>query len=131
LNPSRIDSDLRSRSTPPSPDVPLSTIDWNLKSGFDIPIEERHESEVLGAWGVLQSPESNLRDRSRITRHALRAYVRVANPTSEALNPGFDVTPAELITGIITPVGILKPHELWARRRELGYAIGNKDLRAH
>ncbi len=32
--------------------IPLSTIDWNLKSGFDIPIEERHESEVLGAWGA-------------------------------------------------------------------------------
>jgi methylthioribose-1-phosphate isomerase len=47
-------------------------------------------------------------------------YVRVTNPTSGALNPGFDVTPAELITGIITPAGILKPRELWARRRELG-----------
>ena len=34
--------------------IPLSTIDWNLKSGFDIPIEERHESEVLGAWGGIQ-----------------------------------------------------------------------------
>jgi methylthioribose-1-phosphate isomerase len=54
----------------------------------------------------------------------------VANPTSAALNPGFDVTPAELITGIITPVGILKPHELWLRRRELGRVLGNKDLRA-
>ena len=32
--------------------IPLSTIDWNLKRGFDIPIEERCESEVLGAWGV-------------------------------------------------------------------------------
>ena len=37
--------------------IPLSTIDWNLKSGFDIPIEERHESEVLGAWGVAASPQ--------------------------------------------------------------------------
>src|SRR5205823_13486555 len=32
--------------------IPLSTIDWNLKSGREIPIEERNESEVLGAWGV-------------------------------------------------------------------------------
>jgi methylthioribose-1-phosphate isomerase len=110
--------------------IPLSTIDWNLKSGFNIPIEERHESEVLGAWGVLQRPEPNLRGQSRITHHASRAYVRVANPTSKALNPGFDVTPADLITGIITPVGILKPHEFWARRRELGCVRGNKDLRA-
>jgi methylthioribose-1-phosphate isomerase len=36
------------------------------------------------------------------------------------MNPGFDVTPADLITGIITPAGIFKPRELWSRRRELG-----------
>src|SRR5208282_63652 len=40
---------------------------------------------------------------------------------SGALNPGFDVTPPELITGIITPVGIFKPQDLWHRRRELGF----------
>ncbi|HET7623750.1 MAG TPA: S-methyl-5-thioribose-1-phosphate isomerase [Verrucomicrobiae bacterium] len=97
--------------------IPLSTIDWNLKSGFDIPIEERNESEVLGAWGVLENsrlPGPNSKSRKR-------AYVRVANPTSGARNPSFDVTPAEFITGIITPVGIFKPRELWARRRELGF----------
>jgi methylthioribose-1-phosphate isomerase len=96
--------------------IPLSTIDWNLRSGFDIPIEERHESEVLGAWGVAASPKS----ATRKPGSASHLYVRVANPTSGALNPGFDVTPAELITGIITPMGILKPRELWARRQELG-----------
>jgi methylthioribose-1-phosphate isomerase len=93
--------------------IPLSSIDWNLKSGFDIPIEERHESEVLGAWGVVAA-----RGRSRSAR---RGYVRVANRTSRALNPGFDVTPADLITGIITPAGILKPRVLWVRRRDLGW----------
>jgi S-methyl-5-thioribose-1-phosphate isomerase len=98
--------------------IPLSTIDWNLKSGFDIPIEERHESEVLGAWGVAASPKS----ATPKPGSASHLYVRVANPTSGALNPGFDVTPAELITGIITPMGILKPRELWARRRRLGCA---------
>ena len=41
--------------------IPLSTIDWNLKRGFDIPIEERHESEVLGAWGIVSTPHSALR----------------------------------------------------------------------
>jgi methylthioribose-1-phosphate isomerase len=91
--------------------IPLSTIDWNLKSGFDIPIEERNESEVLGAWGTLQTGN----------RRGGRVYVRVANPSSGALNPGFDVTPAELITGIITPAGIFKPGELWGKRRELGF----------
>jgi methylthioribose-1-phosphate isomerase len=88
--------------------IPLSTIDWNMKSGFDIPIEERHESEVLGAWGV--------------TNKGQREYVRVANPGSRAFNAGFDVTPAELITGIITPMGIFKPKDLWPRRMELGCA---------
>jgi methylthioribose-1-phosphate isomerase len=87
--------------------IPLSTIDWTLKSGFDIPIEQRDQSEVLGAWGQLG-------------RSSRRAYVRVGNPSSGALNPGFDVTPAELITGIITPSGIFKPRELWSRRKTLG-----------
>jgi len=101
--------------------IPLSTIDWNLRSGFDIPIEERHESEVLGAWGLAASPKSE----SRNPESTNRIYVRVANPTSGALNPGFDVTPPELITGIITPVGLLRPRELWSRRRELGCALSD------
>jgi methylthioribose-1-phosphate isomerase len=97
--------------------IPLSTIDWNLKSGFDIPIEERHESEVLGAWGVAGRQKTE----GRRQKGDERVYVRVANPTSGALNPGFDVTPPELITSIITPVGIFKPKELWRRRRKLGF----------
>src|SRR6185312_829365 len=104
--------------------IPLSTIDWNLKSGFDIPIEERHESEVLGAWGVPQNSNletQNSKPETRNSKPGRGIYVRVANPTSSARNPGFDVTPAELITGIITPEGIFKPRELWSRRRELGF----------
>jgi S-methyl-5-thioribose-1-phosphate isomerase len=97
--------------------IPLSTIDWNLKRGFDIPIEERCESEVLGAWGVTGTQMEDGR-----WKMGKRTYVRVANPASGARNPGFDVTPAELITGIITPVGIFKPRELWAQRRRLGFA---------
>jgi S-methyl-5-thioribose-1-phosphate isomerase len=117
--------------------IPLSTIDWNLKRGFDIPIEERSESEVLGAWGTISAPLPNsassssssssnvlLAPRSPLPASGLarRAYIRVANPGSGARNPGFDVTPAELITGIITPAGIFKPRDLWSRRRELGFA---------
>ncbi|MBA4149472.1 MAG: S-methyl-5-thioribose-1-phosphate isomerase [Verrucomicrobia bacterium] len=97
--------------------IPLSTIDWNLKSGFDIPIEERHESEVLGAWGAV----SGLKFKGQSSKLGERAYVRVANPTSGARNPGFDVTPAELITGIITPAGIFKPKDLWKNRAKLGF----------
>jgi S-methyl-5-thioribose-1-phosphate isomerase len=89
--------------------IPFSTIDWNLKRGFDIPIEERSESEVLGAWGI------NSRGQ--------REFVLVANPSSGVRNPGFDVTLPELITGIITPAGIFKPKELWKRRRELDLPV--------
>jgi methylthioribose-1-phosphate isomerase len=85
--------------------IPLSTIDWSLRSGRQIPIEERNEREVLGVWGV--------------TERGKREYVRVANSSSRARNPGFDVTPPDLITGIITPIGILKPQELWKQRRKL------------
>jgi S-methyl-5-thioribose-1-phosphate isomerase len=95
--------------------IPLSTIDWNLKSGFDIPIEEREESEVLGAWGILADPTRKTAQAGK------RAYVRIANPTSGARNPGFDVTPADLISGIITPAGIFKPKELWRKRQQLGH----------
>jgi len=84
--------------------IPLSTIDWELKSGSQVPIEERDPKEVLGAWGITQSGH--------------REYVRVANPQSSARNPGFDITPPELITGIITPAGIFKPSELWKSRRK-------------
>lgn len=86
--------------------IPLSTIDWQLRRGSEIPIEERDAAEVLGAWGV--------------TERGRRAYVRVANPGSGARNPGFDVTPPALIAGIITPVGVFKPGSLWKGRTRLG-----------
>src|SRR5436189_2423025 len=66
--------------------IPLSTIDWRLRSGREIPIEERDESEVLGAWGALANPKSRI-PRPQSDR---REYLRVANPGSRARNPGFD-----------------------------------------
>ncbi len=96
--------------------IPRSTIDWQMQSGRDIPIEERGEGEVLGAWGIVQG----LKSKVQSPKSGARAFVRVANPTSGARNPGFDVTPPELITGIITPEGIFKPGELWKRRAKLG-----------
>jgi methylthioribose-1-phosphate isomerase len=97
--------------------IPLSTIDWNLRRGTDIPIEERSGGEVLGAWGVAARPDG---EGSSGKSH----YVRIANPGSVARNPGFDVTPAELIAGIITPAGIIKPKDLWKERQRLGYGEG-------
>lgn len=97
--------------------IPFSTIDWSLKRGFDIPIEERAGQEVLGAWGILDRPKPGAEGRK--ARPGRRAYVRIANPGSEARNPGFDVTPADLVTGIITPAGVFRPDELWSKRRLL------------
>ncbi len=87
--------------------IPLSTIDWNLETGSAIPIEERGEEEVKEARGILPSGKAGV--------------VQIANPGSHALNPAFDVTPAELITGIITPAGIYRPEQLWENRVRLGW----------
>jgi len=95
--------------------IPLSTIDWELRSGRAIPIEERAPDEVLGAWGVGgHRPTAGGRAEKR-----RRQFVRIANPTSPARNPGFDVTPPELVTGIITPRGIFRPGDLWRERARL------------
>ena len=99
--------------------IPLSTIDWNLRSGLEIPIEERSENEVLGAWGALPNAQTN----------SPGVYARIANPTSRARNPGFDVTPPELITGIITPEGIFRPGDLWRNRERLGWRRGPGQLK--
>jgi S-methyl-5-thioribose-1-phosphate isomerase len=100
--------------------IPLSTLDWELRRGGAIPIEERHEDEVLGAWGVVHPAPSS----GRRAKPGNRSYVRIANPGSPARNPGFDVTPADLITGIITPVGVFRPEELWKNRHRLGVGAG-------
>jgi methylthioribose-1-phosphate isomerase len=71
--------------------LPSSTIDWTLESGRDIPIEERSEDEVLKMAGRL--PDGSV------------TMVEIAAPGSGAANPGFDVTPARLVTGFITERG--------------------------
>ena len=77
--------------------APLSTFDLNCKTGKDIPIEERSQEEVLYAEGP---------DDTGIIRK-----IRIASPGSGAYNPAFDVTPAELIRGIITEKGIIQADE--------------------
>ncbi|MBP0128483.1 MAG: S-methyl-5-thioribose-1-phosphate isomerase [Nitrospira sp.] len=73
--------------------APYSTIDLKTKTGADIPIEERNPLEVTAIHG---SPAI--------------APVGVA-----VYNPAFDVTPAELITGIITERGVFRPQDLAAQ----------------
>jgi methylthioribose-1-phosphate isomerase len=98
--------------------IPLSTLDWHLRSPRQIPIEERDAEEVLCARGAPVVPKGSRTRPDPIT-------VRVANPGSPAWNPAFDITPAELVTGILTPVGLFKPGELWANRHALGYRTGS------
>jgi methylthioribose-1-phosphate isomerase len=71
--------------------LPSSTVDWKLSSGRDIPIEERSADELLKMTGRL--PDGGL------------ATVEIAAPGSPGANPGFDVTPARLVTGFITERG--------------------------
>jgi len=73
---------------------PLSTIDMNIASGDDIPIEERSADEVKGFRDTHWAAEGvNIR------------------------NPSFDVTPAELVTGLITERGVVhRPDEEKLRR---------------
>ncbi len=72
--------------------APSSTIDWAVRDGIaEIPIEERNTTEVTDVSG-------RMADGSIGT-------VRVMPLTSQAANPAFDVTPARLITGLITERG--------------------------
>ena len=64
--------------------APMSTVDLSLADGSQIPIEERRPEEVLGFAGIPTAPKG-----------------------ARAFNPAFDVTPAQLITGIITERGLL------------------------
>jgi methylthioribose-1-phosphate isomerase len=72
--------------------LPHSTIDWTLSSGEDIPIEQRDAGEVLVATGR--------------TRDGRIVEVEMAPPGSPARNDAFDVTPARLITGLVTERGV-------------------------
>ena len=72
--------------------LPHSTIDWSLDNGFAIPIEERSTDEVTRMTG--RSGEGKI------------VSVEIVSPGSPARNPAFDVTPARLVTGLITERGV-------------------------
>ncbi len=73
--------------------APLSTIDRATATGADIVIEERGADEVLTVEGV---------DDAGVVRR-----VRVAPEGTAARNPGFDVTPHALVTGLVTEAGLV------------------------
>lgn len=69
--------------------APLSTIDFELSTGSQIPIEERHPSEIYQVGDTILTPTK-----------------------VDFYNPAFDVTPAELIAAIITEHGAFAPNQL-------------------
>jgi methylthioribose-1-phosphate isomerase len=78
--------------------LPSSTFDWNICNGIDeIKIEERNADEVKYVYGL------NTDDGIQ--------KILIAPKNSVAANYGFDVTPAALITGLITERGICKANE--------------------
>ncbi len=76
--------------------LPTSTIDWTLHDGLaDIPIEERGPGEVSRVRGVLAGED-------RIVE------VSIAPADTPVANPAFDVTPARLVTGLVTEHGVFE-----------------------
>ena len=72
--------------------LPSSTIDWQIKEGKDIPIEERNSEELSHIEGVDEENEIK--------------KVLIYPKKSKAMNLAFDVTPAKYVTGLITEKGI-------------------------
>ena len=77
--------------------LPSSSIDWKMRDGLkEIPIEKRGAEEVKNADGW---------------RDGQHTVIRIAPDKSTAANYGFDVTPRELVTGLITERGVCEPNE--------------------
>ena len=72
--------------------LPSSTIDWEIKEGKDIPIEERNSEELSYIEGVDENNEIK--------------KILIYPKKSKAMNLAFDVTPAKYVTGLITEKGI-------------------------
>lgn len=90
--------------------VPSPSIDWAIEDGIEeIPIEERGEDEVR----VIRGLDADGR----------YAEVTIASPATAVANPAFDVTPHDLVTGIITEKGVARASEdellaFWPRERQ-------------
>ena len=77
--------------------LPSSTIDWSIKDHKQIPIEERNSDELSHVEGVDENNEIK--------------KVRIYPQKSKSLNLAFDVTPAKLVTSLITEKGICEASE--------------------
>ena len=77
--------------------LPSSTIDWSIKDHKQIPIEERNPEELSHVEGIDENNEIQ--------------KIRIYPQKSKSLNLAFDVTPAKLVTGLITEKGICEASE--------------------
>ena len=77
--------------------LPSSTIDWSIKDHKQIPIEERNSEELSYVEGIDENNEIK--------------KVRIYPKKNKSLNLAFDVTPAKLVTGLITEKGICEASE--------------------
>ncbi len=83
--------------------LPFSTIDWNISNGFnEIPIEVRSSDEVKYISGKNKAGSIE--------------KVQLIPDDSNSYNPGFDITPAKLITALITEKGVSKANYESLRR---------------
>jgi methylthioribose-1-phosphate isomerase len=80
--------------------APSSTFDLSIPDGSKIPIEERNPEEITHGFGRQTAPDG------------VSVY-----------NPAFDVTPAELIAGIVTEKGVLRPPFAWSIAETMGRAV--------
>ena len=82
--------------------LPASTIDWSLDDGVaEIPIEARSPQEVTAIQGrLLDGPAAGT-----------LAQVQLTPNGSDGFNPAFDVTPARLVTALITDRGVADASE--------------------
>lgn len=82
--------------------LPSTSIDINISDAFsEIPVEERDPEEVTSVSGITGGE---------------MASVRICPEKTRAVNYGFDITPARLISGMITEKGIIKPEESEIKR---------------
>ena len=77
--------------------LPSSTIDWSIKDHKLIPIEERNSEELSHVEGVDENNEIK--------------KIRIYPQKSKSLNLAFDVTPAKLVTGLLTEKGVCEASE--------------------
>lgn len=86
--------------------APVTTLDLKMTSGRSIVIEQRPQWEACTAHGRVVDPAQMSQGAPLDAADVQTATVLVTPPGTQAWNPAFDVTPASLIDGIVTELGV-------------------------